>query len=116
MTASQVPPGMSLDFYQLLIKTSSTENQSQLFSNIASAAESGWDFSSRWLSTTGPFANTLASSRTKSVIPVELNAILGVNEQLLEKLHRIAGENSLAYKTCTTIKIVVLIIIYYCLT
>lgn len=56
-----------------------------------SAAESGWDFSSRWLSTSGPMAGQLSSMRAKSIIPVDLNAILGANEILLYKLHRITG-------------------------
>ena len=47
-------------------------NQSQLLRNIAAAAESGWDFSSRW------FADhaTLLTARTTSIIPVELNVVM----------------------------------------
>ncbi|XP_019851831.1 PREDICTED: trehalase-like [Amphimedon queenslandica] len=74
----------------------SEELQPELYSNIMSAAESGWDFSSRWLSTSGPMAGQLSSMRAKSIIPVDLNAILGANEILLYKLHRITGFDDFA--------------------
>ena len=63
----------------------------QLFTNLASAAESGWDFSSRWLATRGPLAHQLASIRTTSIVPVDLNAILCSNEAILSSLHNITG-------------------------
>ena len=47
-------------------------NASQLLRDIAAAAESGWDFSSRWF---GDHA-TLATVRTSFIVPVELNTIL----------------------------------------
>ena len=70
------------------IMTLCLDEQSELYSNIASGAESGWDFSSRWFSSSG----TLASIRIKSVIPVDLNSILGINEMLLHQLHTAAGK------------------------
>jgi len=54
-----------------------------LFSELASAAESGWDFSSRWLLD----GAELRSIRTSAVVPVELNAILYRNELALAALH-----------------------------
>ena len=44
----------------------------KLYHQIASGAETGWDFSSRWLQNNSDFA----SIRTDRVIPVELNTIL----------------------------------------
>ena len=64
--------------------------RSELFMNLASAAESGWDFSSRWLSTEGQ-RDQLASIRTTSVVPVELNAILCENEATLAWFNNITG-------------------------
>lgn len=63
----------------------------QLYNNLASGAESGWDFSSRWLATEGPFAQQLASIRTRSIVPVDLNAILCSNEATLSLLYNITG-------------------------
>ena len=44
----------------------------QLYCDIASAAESGWDFSSRWFAD----QHTLRTLRTTRVVPADLNAFL----------------------------------------
>jgi alpha,alpha-trehalase len=49
------------------------------YGSIRAAAESGQDFSSRWLAV----PTELATIRTNAIIPVDLNAILLRNEQLL---------------------------------
>ncbi|XP_073387145.1 probable trehalase [Physcomitrium patens] len=46
--------------------------QQQLYHDIATAAESGWDFSSRWMED----QEQLSSMKTSSIIPVDLNAFL----------------------------------------
>jgi alpha,alpha-trehalase len=43
-----------------------------LFNDIRAAAESGWDFSSRWLAD----GQTLASIDTTNIVPVDLNSLL----------------------------------------
>ena len=51
----------------------------RLWRDLASAAESGWDFSSRWLEADGgggAGAGLLASCRTTRVVPADLNALL----------------------------------------
>ncbi|KAG0555208.1 hypothetical protein KC19_12G152100 [Ceratodon purpureus] len=50
----------------------SKSKKKQIFRNIATAAESGWDFSSRWMGD----GETLSSMKTASIIPVDLNAFL----------------------------------------
>jgi len=62
-----------------------------LYGNLASAAESGWDFSSRWFSHNGSHVGQLPSIRTSQVVPVDLNAILCQNEATLERLFRAVG-------------------------
>lgn len=47
-----------------------------LYSEIAAAAESGWDFSARWFAD----KKTLATVQTSSVVPVDLNAMMFVME------------------------------------
>lgn len=59
----------------------SVQNEGEIFSNLKSGAESGWDFSSRWFK--GEGIETIAAY---SQIPVDLNAILFKNEQILSKL------------------------------
>eukprot|EP00794_Sanderia_malayensis_P007437 gene7437-8259_t len=63
----------------------------QLFAHIASAAESGWDFSSRWFAYTGKHAMTMKSIKTRDIVPVDLNAILCRVERELSSLSASAG-------------------------
>ena len=66
-----------------------------LFSDLASAAESGWDFSSRWFSQDYD-SNTnktqwLSYTKTTDILPVDLNSILCWNEGILAELHQLTG-------------------------
>ncbi|KAK5581492.1 hypothetical protein RB653_001525 [Dictyostelium firmibasis] len=73
---------------------SSDQEKDYFYSSIASGAESGWDFSSRWMS---PSDNTnLTTIQTIDVIPVDLNSILYLNEKILSQFHRSLGNNSMA--------------------
>jgi alpha,alpha-trehalase len=58
-----------------------------LYRNIRAAAESGWDFSSRWLAD----GHNMSSIRTVSLIPVDLNCLMAHLEQTLAEAYRIAG-------------------------
>ncbi len=51
----------------------------QLFRDIRAAAESGWDFSSRWLAD----SRTLATIDTTEIVPVDLNSLLFGLEQAI---------------------------------
>ncbi|HEV7620253.1 MAG TPA: alpha,alpha-trehalase TreF [Flavisolibacter sp.] len=48
------------------------DQRPRFYKNIRSAAESGWDFSSRWLND----ANKLNSIQTTDLVPVDLNSLL----------------------------------------
>jgi alpha,alpha-trehalase len=48
------------------------EHRKDLYRNMRSAAESGWDFSSRWFAPEG----ALESTRVLDVVPVDLNCLL----------------------------------------
>ena len=50
----------------------SKEPKALLYRNIRAAAESGWDFSSRWFAD----GKTLATIETTNIIPVDLNSLL----------------------------------------
>jgi alpha,alpha-trehalase len=56
--------------------------------NLRAAAESGWDFSSRWLAD----GRTLATIRTVDIVPVDLNSLLYGLEQTLARAYRASGE------------------------
>jgi alpha,alpha-trehalase len=65
-------------------------NQTFCYSNIAAAAESGWDFSSRWFASQDEDNESdysMSSLATKSIIPVDLNSILLRMEQNIAILY-----------------------------
>ena len=71
----------------------SADDRALLYSNLASGAESGWDFSSRWLAHSGPHTDRLSSITTSSIVAVDLSAILCSNEAALARLFTATGEN-----------------------
>ena len=63
-------------------------NEKQLYRNLRSGAESGWDFSSRWLKD----YNNLYSIHTIDIIPVDLNCLLYHLEKSLAKAYRLTNK------------------------
>jgi len=59
-----------------------------LYQQIATGAETGWDFSSRWMSG----QPDLATLQTTSVVPVDLNCILYKNELTLASFYEILNK------------------------
>lgn len=55
----------------------------RLFLHLRAAAESGWDFSSRWLSN----PNDLKTIHTADIIPVDLNSLLYMLEETIADAH-----------------------------
>ncbi|XP_013911319.1 PREDICTED: trehalase [Thamnophis sirtalis] len=64
------------------------EAQQSLWAELQSAAESGWDFSSRWFL---PGLLSLRDTRVRGIVPVDLNAILCKVEQLLATFYQVLG-------------------------
>lgn len=60
--------------------------------DIAAAAESGRDFSSRWFSSEGPFAGKMSSIRTSQLLPVDLNAIICGNLSYMAEMYDAVGQ------------------------
>jgi alpha,alpha-trehalase len=71
-----------------------------LYSNLASGAESGWDYSLRWVANPSDAlsdtAFPLRSLNTIEIIPVELNSILYHNEITIAEFHRHQGNYTAA--------------------
>lgn len=61
--------------------------QEEVYAHLRAGAESGWDFSSRWLAD----GKTLATIQTTDIIPVDLNALLYHLEIRLAKAFALAG-------------------------
>lgn len=68
------------------------KTEEQIFSNIKSGAESGWDFSSRWLASETEL-NTIEAYHQ---IPVDLNAVLYRNELIISTLLSRRGDEEKA--------------------
>uniref|UniRef100_A0A915C2N6 Trehalase n=1 Tax=Parascaris univalens TaxID=6257 RepID=A0A915C2N6_PARUN len=68
----------------------------RLWGDIAAAAESGRDFSSRWFSRDGPAAGKMGSTRTSSILPVDLNAIICGNWRLMADMYDAMDDHSSA--------------------
>ncbi|MEM9001838.1 MAG: alpha,alpha-trehalase TreF [Bacteroidota bacterium] len=85
------PEAYKEDMHLASVKTDSGEKK-QLYKDLRSAAESGWDFSSRWFLQEGDFSSTA----TTSILPVDLNCLMFNLESLLEKANRLKGDNDAA--------------------
>lgn len=59
-------------------------NEKEVYRNIRAAAESGWDFSSRWLKNL-----SLYSINTTEIIPVDLNCLMYNLEMTLSKCYKV---------------------------
>lgn len=71
----------------------STQTAQDLFRNLRAAAESGWDFSSRWFKN----CNDFGSIHTTEIIPVDLNCILYYVETVLSNGFLLAANKT---KSC----------------
>jgi alpha,alpha-trehalase len=83
--------------YKEDVETAATSNRPRavIWRNLRAAAESGWDFSSRWLTD----GRTLATVRTLDLLPPDLNSLLAQLERTLARAYSLKGdaENSAAY-------------------
>lgn len=65
---------------------------SQVYLDLRAAAESGWDFSSRWFKD----GKTLHTIHTTDIVPVDLNSLLVDLEQAIAEAYRILKQAKLA--------------------
>lgn len=70
-----------------------TAEKNAFFNEIKSGAESGMDFSSRWFLNNGTNEGTLVNTHISKIVPVELNAILYWNANILSELYFRIGNN-----------------------
>jgi len=64
------------------------QKEGDFYRNIRAAAESGWDFSTRWMDTTGK----LETIHTTFIIPVDLNCLLYHLESSIARSYRLSGD------------------------
>ncbi|XP_028415188.1 trehalase-like [Dendronephthya gigantea] len=70
----------------------------RFYQAVASAAESGWDFSSRWFNQSDDEVGKFESIHTMKIIPVDLNSILYKNAVTLSKFSGLTGDQSKSKK------------------
>ena len=58
------------------------------YRNVRAAAESGWDFSSRWMRD----PSDLRTLETTALVPVDLNSLLAHAERTIARLHALGGD------------------------
>ncbi|KAJ8955421.1 hypothetical protein NQ318_003519 [Aromia moschata] len=63
------------------------------YSELKAAAESGWDFSSRWFVTNATNKGNLTNIKTRSIVPVDLNAMIYWNAKLLAEFNSLLGNS-----------------------
>ncbi|KAG7088886.1 hypothetical protein E1B28_012833 [Marasmius oreades] len=61
--------------------------RSDIYAELATGAESGWDYTARWLTNITQHTADLTKLNLRSTIPVDLNSILYRNHLLLADLH-----------------------------
>ncbi|KAL2342640.1 hypothetical protein Fmac_003925 [Flemingia macrophylla] len=73
---------------------SSDSEKQQFYRERASAAESGWDFSTRWMRS----SNDVTTLATTCVVPVDLNAFILGMELNIAFFAKVTGDNSTAQR------------------
>ncbi|HEY4077898.1 MAG TPA: alpha,alpha-trehalase TreF [Rhizomicrobium sp.] len=63
-----------------------------VYRDLRAGAESGWDYSSRWLTD----SHRLATIRTTHIVPVDLNSLMQHLEQTLAKTYAVSGDTAKA--------------------
>lgn len=67
----------------------------EFYINMKSGAESGWDFSTRWfINDEGTNVGDIGNVKIRNIVPVDLNAFICMNVQLLSKLFSLVGDEA----------------------
>lgn len=77
---------------KMLSQQAINRQSDRLFLHLRAAAESGWDFSSRWCIE----SQNLDTIHTADIIPVDLNCLLYHLEQTIAKTSKLAGDDQTA--------------------
>lgn len=75
----------------------SSKDKKKMYRHLRAAAESGWDFSSRWFKN----KNNFSTIHTTEIIPVDLNCLLYNLEQTIAKACQVKGDKKSAERFIT---------------
>ncbi|KAJ1274404.1 hypothetical protein BS78_05G059100 [Paspalum vaginatum] len=79
---------------ELASKVNSRAAKEKLYQEIASTAESGWDFSSRWMRN----STDMTTLATTCILPVDLNTFIFKMERDIAAFAKLIGENATSEK------------------
>ncbi|KAJ7505883.1 trehalase [Mycena galericulata] len=99
------PESYLTDYLTIHDPTQAVLNASQsasLYAELASGAETGWDYSSRWLTN---ITAGLRSLNVKNMVPVDLNSILYKNHVLLAGLYGSSNASAVSRHTAAAASI-----------
>ncbi len=69
------------------------EEREEFYFHMKAGAESGWDFSSRWMiDSKGRAKGGLKATKTNYVVPVDLNAVMYMNYASVAEFHSLLGD------------------------
>lgn len=92
-------PESYFEDYDMARREFTTEDEKmQFYTDINTAAETGFDFTSRWFIKNGTNEGQLHNIKTRSIVPVELNGILYTNAKILAEFHTKLGNDKIAAK------------------
>ncbi|PSN49799.1 Trehalase [Blattella germanica] len=94
-SAGPRPESYKEDYKHTEILKTPEEKQYQ-YIQLKTAAESGWDFSTRWFIVNGTNKGHITDTKTQHIIPVELNAILQWNARILSEFYDKLGNSAKA--------------------
>ncbi|WBL23467.1 alpha,alpha-trehalase TreF [Zunongwangia sp. HRR-M8] len=78
------------------VKETDNLTKEQVYRDLRAAAESGWDFSSRWIKPDENGKFDLKDIHTTAILPVDLNSLLYHLEKTLAKAYLISGQPDLS--------------------
>lgn len=84
------------DLAQRSFKTD--EEKMEFYTDINTAAESGLDFTARWFIKDGTNEGELRDTKTRSIVPVELNSLMYFNAKTFAEYHTKLGHGKEAEK------------------
>lgn len=94
-------PESYVEDYNTYVNVSLTEaERSARYADIAAGAESGWDYSSRWIRNKAVSANQtesyemLRTINTANIVPIDLNSLLYYSETKLAEWHKKYDKNT----------------------
>ncbi|XP_046606777.1 trehalase-like isoform X1 [Neodiprion virginianus] len=64
-----------------------SDRSESFYTDMKAGAQSGWDFTGRWFDETDGVLGNLTTIRTRTIVPVDLNAFLQRDAQLLAVFH-----------------------------